>query len=241
MRYAIFGDIHANMEAMDAVIADIANHKVDRLVCLGDIVGYGADPVACVEKIKELDCVTVAGNHDMVAVGMMNPDSFNLFARIAALWTRNSLDDESRAFLKDLPLTATMNNFQITHANLFAPSLFEYIQTSYDAMRNFECQEKPLCFVGHSHIPVTLVLKQDTIVFTLDPEIDVEPNVKMIVNVGSIGQPRDENPMSSYALYDSEMKKIVIKRVSYNIEKTCKKIVDAKLPEINAERLRYGR
>lgn len=241
MKYAIFGDIHGNLEAFDAVVADISLQKADKLVCLGDIVGYGADPQACVDKIRELDCLTVLGNHDMVSVGLMDADSFNQFARIAALWTKESLDKTAKEFLKGLPLTGVMDDFHFTHANLYAPSLYEYIQTSYDAVRNFEKQEKPLCFVGHSHIPVTLIFKKGILNFTLDKEVSMDPEAQMIINVGSVGQPRDENPQASYAIYDSDKHMVHIRRVSYNIQKASKKIRDAKLPEINAERLFHGR
>lgn len=240
MRYGIFGDIHANLEALEAVLAGMKKERVDVMVCLGDIVGYGADPAKCIDIVRGLGCTTVAGNHDFAVVDKINVDFFNTYAREAALWHREILSDEDKRFLSGLKLVEYVDSFTLVHATLYSPELFEYIQTSYDAHLAFENLTTPLCFVGHSHVPVTFVQKR-TVSFTMDSAVKVELNAKTMVNVGSVGQPRDENPDASFGLWDTEEKMVWIKRVKYDVEKASRKIIKAGLPEILAERLRYGR
>ena len=240
MRYAILGDVHANLEALEAVLEALQKEKVDVMVAVGDIVGYGADPGACLRRVREIAKIIVAGNHDFAAVGKLNIDFFNTFARQSALWTREQLSEADREFLRNLKLVEYLDSFTITHSSLHYPELFEYIQTSYDAHLSFQQQTTPLCFVGHSHVPVTFIQKK-TVGFTMNPVADVDEQFKMMVNVGSIGQPRDENPDAAYAVYDTDARKVWVKRVKYDIEKAAKKIVAAGLPPILAERLRYGR
>jgi predicted phosphodiesterase len=240
MRYAILGDVHGNLEALESVLDAVSREKVDASLAVGDIVGYGADPVECLKRVRAVAKIIVAGNHDFAAVGKLNIDFFNTYARQSALWTREQLTEPDREFLRNLKLVEFMDTFTITHSSLHYPELFEYIQTSYDAHLSFQQQTTPLCFVGHSHVPVTFVQKK-TVSFTMQPVAEVDERYKMMVNVGSIGQPRDENPDAAYAIYDTEAKKVWIKRIKYDVEKAAKKIVAAGLPPILAERLRYGR
>ncbi|MDQ7781026.1 MAG: metallophosphoesterase family protein [Planctomycetota bacterium] len=240
MRYGVFADIHGNLEAYEAVTAALDQEKVDTLLCLGDIVGYGADPKACIAKTRELGCLIVAGNHDYAAVDKVNVDFFNTFAREAAVWTRANLPPTDREFLRNLRLVETVNGITLVHSTPHYPELFEYIQTSFDAHLGFEMLTNQLCFVGHSHVPVTFFRKR-AVTYAMDPVIKIDPKIKTMVNVGSVGQPRDENPAAAYAVYDSTAQTVHIKRVQYDIEKAVTKIVKAGLPEILGERLRYGR
>lgn len=240
MRYIVFADIHANLEALEAVLEEAQKHKPDKYICIGDIVGYGADPSACIAKVRELGAICVAGNHDFATVDKLNVDFFNSYAREAALWTREHVTSEEKEFLNGLKLVEFCDNFCITHSTLHSPELFEYIQTSYDAHLSFEQMSTPLCFLGHSHVPVTFFQKR-LVTFTMETKIKVDSGAKTMVNVGSVGQPRDERPEAAYALYDSEEKVVWVKRVKYDIDKAAKKIINAGLPEILAERLRYGR
>jgi predicted phosphodiesterase len=240
MKYAILGDIHGNLEALHAVLEDAQSEGVDEYICLGDVVGYGADPSACLQKIREIAKFTVAGNHDFAAVGKLNIEFFNAFARESALWTRNQLSDEEKEWLSNLKLVEYLEDFTVVHATVHSPELFEYIQTSYDAHLSFEELTTPLAFVGHSHVPVTFVQKK-SVSFTLDPEIKLDGDHKTIINVGSVGQPRDENPDAAYAIYDTGERLVRIKRIEYDIAGAAHKIIEAGLPEILAERLHYGR
>ena len=240
MRYGILGDIHANLEALQAVLEALEQSKVERYVSVGDLVGYGANPCEVIAKIRSLNALVVAGNHDFAAIDRLNIDFFNTFARESALWTRAALSDDDKAYLRSLKLVEYADSFTVAHSTVHSPELFEYIQTSYDAHLSFEQQRTPLSFVGHSHVPVNF-FKRRSVSFNMDTEVKIDETCKIMINVGSIGQPRDENPDAVCVVYDSDEKTVRLKRVKYDVEKAARKIIDAGLPEILAERLRYGR
>lgn len=241
MRYGIFSDIHANLEALEAILRNLEKAEVDQYICIGDIVGYGASPKACIQKVLEKKALVVAGNHDYAVAGKLNMDIFNIYAKEAVLWTRKQLSEEEKKFLANLDLVQCIENvLTIVHGTLNFPEMFEYIQTSYDAHLSLELLETPVCFFGHSHVPVAFFQGQ-TVSFSMNEEIDVDKNSRTLINVGSVGQPRDENPHACCALYDDEVGKVWIRRVDYDIEASIEKIVKAGLPEVLGERLRYGR
>lgn len=241
MRWAIFGDIHANIEALDAVMDECDSLGVDRFLCLGDIVGYGANPKECLERIVDMNIPIVAGNHDWAVCGKLSIEFFNTYAKQAVYWTREQLGENHMEALRSWPLVDEVNDeITIVHGSLNFPDLFDYIQTSQDARLSLEKLNTRVCFLGHSHVPVTF-FSGPMVSYTMSYEIELEGFEKALVNVGSVGQPRDENPMSSFGLYDDETKQVSIKRVPYDLEKAGAKILDAGLPEILAERLKYGR
>jgi len=240
MKYGILGDIHGNLEALEAVLEVFEKEGAEKYVSVGDLVGYGASPCECIRKVRQLGAVVVAGNHDFAAVDKLNIDFFNAYARESALWTRSTLSEEDKQYIKSLKLVEYCDNFTIVHSTLYSPELFEYIQTSYDAHLSFEQQTTPVSFMGHSHVPVNF-FKRKNVSFNMETEIRQDENTKIMVNVGSIGQPRDENPDAVAVLYDSDEGLIRISRIHYDVEKSARKIVAAGLPEILAERLKYGR
>ncbi|MEM7260724.1 MAG: metallophosphoesterase family protein [Planctomycetota bacterium] len=240
MRYAIISDIHGNREALDTVLASIAEQNCDEIICLGDIVGYGAEPGYCLDKIREISKVVVAGNHDYAALGKINIDYFNPHARQATLWTRDQLSEDQKQYLADLPLTVVLEKCTVVHGSLDSPELFDYIQTSYDAYLTMEQLTNQVCFIGHSHVPITFLL-DEVITYTLDPKIDLSAYAKAIVNVGSVGQPRDNNPLACFAIYDDGSSEVELIRVEYDIERSAAKILEAGLPDFLAERLIVGR
>jgi len=240
LRYAILADIHANQEALEAVLESIEGAGVDQYLCLGDIVGYGARPKECLEIIQRISSHTVAGNHDFAALGRIEIDNFNSYAKEATLWTRQNLSEEDLNYLRSLPLVEHVDGFSLVHGTLYSPELFDYIQTSYDAYLSMCQMPADICFLGHSHIPVTFIRRR-FITYSLEPEVDIEPGTKVLVNVGSVGQPRDNNPQAAYAIYDSEARKVWIRRVSYDVDAAAATIRDAGLPDILGERLKYGR
>ncbi len=241
MKYGILGDIHANLEALEAVLEEMESQGVKKHVSVGDLVGYGANPVECIDIVRgRLKAVVTAGNHDFAAVDKLNIDFFNAYARESALWTRKTLPDEHKAYIRSLKLVEYCDNFTVVHSTLYSPELFEYIQTSYDAHLSFEQQTTPLSFMGHSHVPVNF-FKRKNVSFNMDTEVKIDENTKIMVNVGSIGQPRDENPDAVCVVYDSDNAMIRVTRVRYDVEKAARKIVSSGLPEILAERLKYGR
>ena len=243
MLYCIFGDIHGNLEALEAVLADAQAQHAEAYVCLGDIVGYGANPRECIARVREVTDKTVAGNHDWAAVGRMDIEYFNLFAREAVLWTQNHLDDEQKTYLSRLPLTIELDRFTVVHSTPHRPELFGYIENAMAARLSFQALTSPLAFVGHSHVPVTFFYEDDgeEIWYTQETEIPLGDFTKTIVNVGSVGQPRDDNPKAAYALYDTERQLVTIRRVEYDVETAKQKILDAGLPEVLAARLLIGR
>ncbi len=241
MKFGVFGDIHGNLEALTAVVENLKEFGVERYICVGDIVGYGANPSECIDLVRELDSTVVAGNHDFATIEKLNIDFFNSYAREAVLWTRKQLSKEHMQYLANLNLVEKVEHeITIVHGSLNFPEMFDYIQTSYDAHLSLQALENRICFLGHSHVPVTFFQKK-TVSYTMDPEIRLEEGQKALVNVGSVGQPRDENPNAAFAVYDSEEGLIRIVRIPYDIDLAGKKIVEAGLPEILAERLRYGR
>lgn len=241
MKYAIISDIHANLEAFEAVLKDIEKEGVEKCVCVGDIVGYGANPHECIELVREKCVLCVAGNHDFATIEKTNIEFFNQYARQATLWTRQNITEDDREYLESLPLVADVDDrFTVVHGTLYAPALFDYIQTTFDAYLSLQVLQKPLCFVGHSHVPISFFL-DDAVTYSTEPVIKLKTGVKAIINVGAVGQPRDDDPRAAYAVYDTEKNLVVIKRVEYDVEKAVKKIKDAGLPEILGERLRYGR
>lgn len=240
MRYAILSDIHANLHALDAVLEDVRQVGVESYICLGDIVGYGPFPEECVDRVRDLGCLTVAGNHDYAVLGKISTEHFNALAKATTEWTRESLSRESLDFLESVPLVHELDNLSIVHGSYYSPELFDYVQTSYDAFLSLTKMPGQICFIGHSHIPVTF-LQNPYVTYSLEREIDVPPQAKVLVNVGSVGQPRDQNPRASYAVYDDEARKICLRRVSYDIDGAVVAICDRGLPSVLGERLKIGR
>lgn len=243
MRYALFGDIHGNLEALETVMAEYDREGIDEYICLGDIVGYGANPRQCLDIVREkcASGLVVAGNHDHAICGKLNIDFFNSYARQAVLWTREQLEQSDIDYLHALELVKKLDPaLTVVHGTLNFPEMFDYITTSYDAHLTLELLETPVCFLGHSHVPVTF-FSGPTVTFSMESEVEIRPDRKTLVNIGSVGQPRDENPKASYAIYDTDQQKVWVKRIDYDIEKAGAKIIAAGLPEILAERLKYGR
>lgn len=240
MRYAVLGDIHGNLEAFESVLEYLSNEHIDKYLVLGDIVGYGANPRECIDLTKKIATCVTAGNHDFASTEKLSAEFFNVYARRAAQWTHQNLSQDDIDYLNSLPLVDYFDNVTLVHATLHAPELFEYIQTSYDAHLTLDKMNTQLCFIGHSHIPV-IFIKKKLVVFSVEPLIKLEPNTKYIINVGSVGQPRDDNPDAAFAIYDTDKKEVEIKRVKYDVDTATKKIINAGLPEILAERLRYGK
>ncbi|MHC4870737.1 MAG: metallophosphoesterase family protein [Planctomycetota bacterium] len=240
MQYAILADIHGNLEALNAVIGDCRNETIDEYLCLGDIVGYGADPEECVNIVRDMGFLCVAGNHDHASIGRLDISLFNQYARDAALWTAEHLSERSVEFLLSLSFVEHLTDLVMVHGSLQMPESFNYIQTVSDAEFNFKIMDKPLCLCGHSHVPLSFFYT-DPMTYSLDPVVDIDYENKTIINVGSVGQPRDERPEASYAVYDTDKKQVFIRRVVYDIEKSAEKITAAGLPKALAMRLWLGK
>jgi diadenosine tetraphosphatase ApaH/serine/threonine PP2A family protein phosphatase len=240
MRYAIFGDIHANWEALMTVMGDAQEQQCTNYVCVGDVVGYNANPTECLEFVKGLNCPVVKGNHDEEATQDRTLDELNPLAESALLWTRQQLSDEQKQWLRELKLVRQVRDFTIVHATLDSPGSWAYVANRFDAMASFSYQFTQLCFYGHTHEP-RIYEKDDTVRCLRDTDTVLRRNVKYFINVGSVGQPRDGDWRASYAVYDVEKQTVNIRRLEYDLRTAQQKIREAGLPTILAERLALGR
>jgi len=243
MRALIVADIHANLEAFRAVLEDTADRGgIDELWCLGDVVGYGPDPMACVELLKLQEYVCVVGNHDLAAIGKLDTRDFNPYAAAANRWTSSRLRPEDVVYLSQLPEVLRKSSFTLAHGSLRHP-IWEYILSVEAALATFELLDTQCCLVGHSHTPFLCKEAEGGCQFEELRERAplVMRNERWIVNPGAVGQPRDGDPRSSYAIYDDEENTLVGYRVEYDITATQEKMRRAGLPDILIQRLIYGR
>ena len=235
---AVISDIHSNLHALDAVLADIQSRGISNLLCLGDIVGYGAQPAECVDRIRELGCTTIMGNHDsMVACGV---DDFSERVRPGIEWSRQQLSADQKSWLASLPLSLESEDYQAVHASLWQPETWRYLITADEAQLHFRLQSKPACFIGHSHLPRLWVEGADERDETFGIE-DVRKGKRHIVNAGSVGQPRDHEPMACYVIYSQARQEFRFQRVSYDVAGAQAAIIAAGLPASYARRLVMGR
>ncbi|MFH1045409.1 MAG: metallophosphoesterase family protein [Candidatus Omnitrophota bacterium] len=241
MRWGIFSDIHANLEAFQAVLASFAQECIERYACLGDIVGYGANPGECIAEVQRYKPLVIAGNHDRGACGLFDINSFSAHAQVAIEWTSKNLASEEKHYLHDLPLVEQRQELSFVHGSLDHPEEFNYIFDSYSAAVTLEFCQTRLCFIGHTHVPAIFIREGEECLPLFTPALTLKPKHTYLINAGSVGQPRDGNPQASYVVYDSESRFLQIKRVAYDIRKTKDKIIKAGLPAMLAERLSMGR
>jgi predicted phosphodiesterase len=240
MKYAILGDIHANLEALQAVLKDAEEQRVTHYACTGDVIGYNADPKACLQLIRSLKCTVVQGNHDYYAACNESMELFTPMAQKSICWTRKQLSPFDRKYLRQLPMIVDIESFTIVHSSLNNPHRWNYIFKRKAADANFRNQFNQVCFFGHTHVPLAFVHGKTTDKGFYET-LHVRPGLQYLVNVGSVGQPRDQNPKAAYVIYDIAEQTISMRRVKYDIEATQKKIRGAGLPFRNALRLASGR
>jgi diadenosine tetraphosphatase ApaH/serine/threonine PP2A family protein phosphatase len=243
MRALIVSDVHANLAALEAVLEHAEGHW-DELWNLGDTVGYGPDPVACLELLNAKAYVQLAGNHDFAAIGAVSTENFNPVARAANEWTALQLNASHRADLASRPGRLDRDGVTIAHASPRDP-LWEYVIDAVSATANLLHVEGDLCFVGHSHVALAAIIRpgeRTARLIALDPETTVDLQIgRMLINPGSVGQPRDGDPRAAYAIFDSERLTVVGHRVPYNIARTQAAMRSANLPERLINRLATGR
>jgi diadenosine tetraphosphatase ApaH/serine/threonine PP2A family protein phosphatase len=251
MRYAILSDVHSNLEALTAVLDSLAPEHIDRYLCLGDTLGYGADPAPCLERLSALGAVIVAGNHDLACLGAFDLQWFNDVARAAVIWTRGRLGPAELETIRRLPLTAIEGPFTLVHGTLTHPERFEYLLELAQAIDTLAACQTLVCLVGHTHLPyvvefdlgrwrVTRALSKPGELSDVAYE-DRPEALRYLINPGSVGQPRDGDPRASCALVDTERRTASIRRVAYDVATAQRKIREAGLPEFLAQRLSIGR
>lgn len=241
MRFAIFSDLHANLEATQAVLADARAKDCTHFVCLGDLVGYNANPHECVDLVRQMDCPTVKGNHDEQASLAASSRDFNELAEKAITWTRANLTEEDKQWLADLRLTRQVRDFTIVHATLDTPGEWGYIFNTLDAAASFTYQHTTLCFFGHTHVAGAFVKSDSGVKRVRFEQLAIEPGKKYFINTGSVGQPRDRDSRAAYCIYDAERNIVEQRRLKYDLPAAQKKIIQAGLPRLLAERLELGR
>ena len=242
MRILVISDLHANYTALETVLNEAG--RVDETWCLGDLVGYGPDPNAVVEQVREMTHLTcIMGNHDMAIIGKMAFESFNGDARRSLIWTEKVLTADNMDFLRSLPQsTKVRGEVTMAHGSPRDP-LWEYVLNTLTARLNFDHFDTPFCFIGHSHIQSLFLLNEEKDRVTLESvkvnrPITLTP--RMLVNPGSVGQPRDRDPRSAYAIYDTETRQWEARRVQYNVNEVQQRLREAGLPEKHAVRLGEG-
>src|SRR6201995_2462383 len=223
MRFAIFSDIHANLEALEAVLKDSEERAVTSYVCLGDVVGYNANPHECGQRIREMECPIVKGNHDEQASLTESSRDFNELAEHAIEWTRANLTAEDKNWLRDLRLGAQVPNFTIVHATLDTPAQWGYVFNNLDAAASFTYQHTAVCFFGHTHVPMAFI-RDEGVRRVIFEQLRIENGRKYFINVGSSGQPRDGDWRAAYCIYDSEKNVVELHRLKYDLETAQKKI-----------------
>ena len=232
MRLAIISDIHSNLEALTTALELIEKQRLDEVVCLGDIVGYGANPSECLALVRERCNIVIAGNHDRAAADVSEAENFSTNARIAVQWTNGMLSAEEKIYLQSLRYTAELDTILFVHGSPHEPEEFHYILSIFDAINAMEYVTQNICFIGHSHVPD---------IFSEHGRVTaIKPDEKYLINVGSIGQPRDGNPMLSFGILDTDGWKYENVRRSYDVETAAKKIIAAGLPHKLGTRLMTG-
>ena len=240
MRFAIISDLHANLEATEAVLADARERECTHFVCLGDVVGYNANPHECVEIVQKLECPVVKGNHDEQASLEESSRDFNALAEMAINWTRAQLPDSDKAWLRELRLSRQVRDFTIVHATLDTPEQWGYVFNTLEASASFTYQHTSVCFFGHTHVAGAFV-RDDGVKRVKVDQLMIDPTKKYFINTGSVGQPRDGDWRAAYCVYDLDKNVVEQRRVKYDVDTAQAKMIKAGLPPLLAERLKLGR
>ncbi len=242
MKIALISDIHSNLEALESVLRDIEKNGVEKIHFLGDAVGYGSEPNKCIQLISKHCDIKLLGNHDYAALGLISLAGFNKVARISVEWTQTQLKQKSIEALADFEMHSTFLDYFLVHSSPAAPDDWDYILNADQAKEQFAHFTQSVCFIGHSHIPAIFTNEKDGSVSS-ETELSAEfkQNRRYIINIGSVGQPRDNDPRACYLIVDTDAARIEYRRVEYDIGKTQGKMRKAMLPDFLVERLAVGR
>jgi len=242
MKLALLSDIHANLEALTAVLREVEHRQVDEIYSLGDVIGYGCDPSECLRLVDSTCKVRLMGNHEFSVLGHLSTDSYTHVARVSTEWTQHAITDREAAIIADFEMECWLDDILLVHASPYEPEEWHYILTPSEAADAFDHFDGAICFHGHSHIPVIFsevpgALPRRKSAHDFDPSEES----RYIVNVGSVGQPRDNDPRACFAILDTESRHVEYHRVEYDIKQTQAKMTDADLPKMLVNRLAVGR
>lgn len=244
MKYLIFSDIHSNLEAFERLLSLEPVQQADKYLFLGDLVGYGADPEKTINRFRQLgEIYCIRGNHDKVIADLESSSLFNPVAAFSAEWSKLHISQENQEFLKNLKKGPEVVDHFITicHGSTFDEDY--YVFSMFEAVESFKFMDTSIGFFGHTHFPVIYLMRNekiDIVPLSEETRIKLDPNTRYLINPGSIGQPRDKNPKPSYIIFDSTKKELHLRRFTYDIKETQRKIREAGLPEILASRLEAG-
>jgi predicted phosphodiesterase len=244
LRYAVLSDVHSNLEALEVVLSEIDRLGIDQIVCLGDLVGYNANPNECVQVFSDRGIPTLMGNHDAAGCGLEEPIEFNPIARDAILWTREALEPKHREFLHELPEQRNLGEqLRLVHGSLVHRD--HYLSSHFDIMENIRRMKKVepeirILFFGHTHIQVAFACEQDNLTVVSSPRFSIREDTLYLINPGSVGQPRDQDPRCAFLVYDEDAQTVEFIRLSYDIHACRDKIFSAGLPRELADRLHVG-
>lgn len=231
MRFAILSDIHSNLQAWEAVFLDIRSYGIERIICLGDVVGYGPNPSEVLQRVHAAADHLVLGNHDAVICGKLDADLFNPAARRMIDWTRNAVGSNAAKFLGSFPLSIDAGVFRCAHSGFANPAAFDYVIEPADALRSWRTVRNQLLFIGHTHIPALFVLGQSGTPHMIEPQdFQLEPGKRYIVNTGSVGQPRDGDARASYCIYDAAQSAVFWRRVPFDLDAYRRALEGAGIP-----------
>lgn len=244
MRYAVFSDIHSNLEALETALGVLRRSHIDKFAFIGDVVGYGASPKECISILKDIEnqqgLICIAGNHDWAVVDLINVDYFTEAARRAIIWTQDRLCDNEKSFLGGLKLTYAQRNLCFVHGTPYSPQDFDYMIDEFRAEKSFLCSDFTISFVGHSHHAGVFIKDSKSLKYTEKDFLSIEKGKRYIINDGSIGQPRDRDPRLCFCIYDQEASTVEFKRVEYDVASAQAKILNSGLPSVLADRLATG-
>lgn len=242
MRYGFFSDVHSNLEALKVVVADFQKQKLDQVFFLGDAVGYGPDPNECTSIIDQVAQVKLMGNHDYAALGLIETNLFNEYAQKSMEWTTSVLTEKSLKILSRFALDHRFDQSYLVHSTPKEPQEWNYIFDLDDAEENFNFFNKQICMIGHSHFPAIIKKYDDRHCFLhQETQTKIEKGFKYIINIGSVGQPRDGSNLASYLVYDTKEEIATLKRLPYDFKKTQAKMEKRELPRFLIDRLAVGR
>jgi predicted phosphodiesterase len=240
MILAVISDIHANLEALEAVMRDIEKQKVDAIYCLGDVIGYGSDPIPCLDLVQSSCAVRLMGNHEFAVLGKLPMYQLNDTAKVSISWTQSQVPDRVIPRISDNPFETTIDDLQFVHASPYEPEKWHYVLSTADSELAFRHGHKRLCFNGHSHVPMIFATGEGVIRKQAGHDFQPFEDTRYLINVGSVGQPRDNDPRACYVVYDSAEEEVRFCRVEYDIAGAQRKMKQAQLPTLLINRLETG-